>query len=205
MSFILDALKKSEAERQRRDAPGIASIPASGQQQPGNRWAWIIGGLLAVNLLVLAAIMLKPDGDGTAATGAAVAPAAEPAAPETFSEIVREVRQRPPQTVAEESPSAAQPAVTQAGTEPASPAPRQTISEGLKTFNELRVAGLLQLPDMHIDIHVYSGTPADRFVFVNMTKYRENSTLTEGPVVSEITPDGVVLSYQGMRFLLPRE
>ena len=29
MSFILDALKKSEAERQRQHAPGIASIPES--------------------------------------------------------------------------------------------------------------------------------------------------------------------------------
>ena len=33
MSFILDALKKSEAERLRKGAPGIANIPASGRQK----------------------------------------------------------------------------------------------------------------------------------------------------------------------------
>ena len=63
----------------------------------------------------------------------------------------------------------------------------------------------MQLPDMHLDIHVYSGQPNDRFVFVNMTKYKEGATLTEGPRITEITPDGVVLDYFGTRFLLPRE
>ena len=65
--------------------------------------------------------------------------------------------------------------------------------------------GLLQLPDLHLDIHVYSNIPEDRFVFVNMSKYKERGTLDEGPVVREITPDGVILEYLGTGFLLPRE
>ena len=58
---------------------------------------------------------------------------------------------------------------------------------------------------MHLDIHVYSGQPADRFVFINMSKYKERSTLTEGPLVKEITPQGVILEYGSTVFLLPRE
>ena len=42
-------------------------------------------------------------------------------------------------------------------------------------------------------------------MFINMEKHREQSRLDEGPVVSEITPDGVVLEHQGREFLLPRE
>ena len=61
------------------------------------------------------------------------------------------------------------------------------------------------MPDLHLDIHVYSGQPAERFVFINMTKYKENATLNEGPVVKQITAEGVVLGYQGTDFLLPRE
>ena len=72
-------------------------------------------------------------------------------------------------------------------------------------LDQLRAGGILALPDLHLDIHVYSETPADRFVFVNMTKHREASRLQSGPVVEEITPEGVVLTYQGTRFLLPRE
>ena len=80
-----------------------------------------------------------------------------------------------------------------------------TIADGLPNLRELQAAGQIQLPDMHLDIHVYSGQPDDRFVFVNMSKYKEGATLREGPTISEITPDGVVLDYFGTRFLLPRE
>jgi general secretion pathway protein B len=69
----------------------------------------------------------------------------------------------------------------------------------------LRLDGSLQLPALHLDIHVFADDPAERFVFINMTKYRENSQLDEGPVVTEITTDGVILEHQGRTFLLPRE
>ena len=75
----------------------------------------------------------------------------------------------------------------------------------LPRFNELRAEGVLQLPDLHLDIHVYSDVPKERFVFINMTKLRQGDRLDEGPVVKSITPDGVVLDYQGTSFLLPRE
>ena len=81
----------------------------------------------------------------------------------------------------------------------------EAVTAVLPTLNELRADGTLQLPEMHLDIHVYSGQPADRFVFVNMSKYKESATLAEGPVVREITQDGVVLDFRGTRFLLPRE
>ena len=73
------------------------------------------------------------------------------------------------------------------------------------TIDELRLNGTLQLPELHIDIHVFADNAAERFVFINMTKYRETSQLAEGPVVAEITTDGVILEYQGRTFLLPRE
>jgi hypothetical protein len=38
-----------------------------------------------------------------------------------------------------------------------------------------------------------------------MVKHREQSRLDQGPVVSEITPDGVILAYEGKTFLLPRQ
>ncbi len=59
--------------------------------------------------------------------------------------------------------------------------------------------------DLHLDIHVFSEVPADRFVFINMNKHREGSATAEGPVVREIRSDGVVLEHQGRVFLLPRE
>ena len=52
---------------------------------------------------------------------------------------------------------------------------------------------------------VFATRPADRFVYVNMRKYHEGATLEEGPTVEHIRRDGVVLNYQGLRFLLPRQ
>jgi len=69
----------------------------------------------------------------------------------------------------------------------------------------VRANGTIVLPDLHLDIHVFSDIPEDRFVFINMSKQRENSKLAEGPMVEEITPEGVVLEYRGTSFLLPRE
>jgi general secretion pathway protein B len=60
------------------------------------------------------------------------------------------------------------------------------------------------LPELHLDIHVYSEQPAERFVFINMSKYKEDGTLAEGPVVKEIVPEGVVLEHRGTRFLMSR-
>ena len=75
----------------------------------------------------------------------------------------------------------------------------------MPTADELRANGMVQMPSLHLDIHVYSTKPAERFVFINMVRHREKSRLAEGPVVQEITPEGVILDYSGTRFLLPRE
>jgi general secretion pathway protein B len=69
----------------------------------------------------------------------------------------------------------------------------------------MRVNGNINIPNLHLDIHVFSEMPTDRFVFINMTKLREGSRMSEGPAVLEITPDGVILRHLGKTFLMPRE
>jgi len=56
------------------------------------------------------------------------------------------------------------------------------------------------LPLINMDVHVYAEQAADRFVLINLLKYREGDVLEEGPRVERITPEGMVLSYQGERF-----
>jgi general secretion pathway protein B len=107
----------------------------------------------------------------------------------------------------------APPAVAQIEEPPATtpnPAPAPTSSSRtsiapVPTVDELRLEGTLQIAELHLDIHVYSEVPEDRFVFINMNKHREGSQIAEGPVVREIRDDGVVLEYQGRIFLLPRQ
>jgi general secretion pathway protein B len=77
--------------------------------------------------------------------------------------------------------------------------------EVLPTISELDLTGANALPEMHLDVHVYATKAAERFVYINMRKYREGATLAEGPVLERIRRDGVVLDYHGLRFVLPRQ
>ena len=203
MSFILDALRKSENDRQEQAETEFATVPSSHGPPATPRWLWMLGGLLAINAAVLLGLMLRPGQQ--AAQDAAVA--GDP--PASFSEQVAEARRtQPARDVAE----AATPAPTASAPRPQPQAAivsvdnlRISRAAVLPNLNELRANGTLQLPDLHVDLHVYSDVPRERFVFINMNKYQEKSRLDEGPVLDEITSDGVILEYRGTTFLLPRE
>ena len=81
----------------------------------------------------------------------------------------------------------------------------QSDTEVLPSINEIDLAGQPALAGLHLDVHVYATKPSERFVYINMRKYREGATLAEGPVLEHIRRDGVVLNYQGLRFVLPRQ
>lgn len=226
MSFILDALKKSETDRQQRSSAEFAGVPTSSDRAGVPRWLWALGLLLAINLAVLLGLMFRSSAGPAALTATPTTeiqgpvqndliqnlPARdEPSSGEpqpgesSFAEQVAEAKLSSPvpkdsaAAVPEDSPS--EPVVaTQSGTQANS-----GNSAALPTIYEVVADGTVDLPELHLDIHVYSDAPKDRFVFINMSKQREQSQLAEGPVVNEITPLGVVLEYRGTSFLLPRD
>ncbi|MDH3616106.1 MAG: general secretion pathway protein GspB [Gammaproteobacteria bacterium] len=207
MSFILDALKKSETERQRQSSAEFAGVPTSRDNRRVPRWLWVLGLLLAINLVVLLGLLFRPgarppvlpETTVTETRAAAVdAPdfAAQIAAAKQNVPVHQDAVSAEPKTLPSVAP-AATPGVVY------SDAPRNSTS--LPTVHEVIANGTVMVPDLHLDIHVYSDIPEDRFVFINMSKQRENSQLTEGPVVKEILPEGVILEYQGTSFLLTRD
>lgn len=236
MSFILDALKKSETDRQQRSSPGIADVPSGSRRASAPKWIPAVVVLLLVNLAAVLYLALRPApatdvaASGSSATGAdqsvevrtgsavaiktaadaapivagleADAAAAEPAIaePPTVREAVSEPATAPVETIPaaettlqyDETPQLADPV-------------RAEDESSFLTFDDLRATGRVDLPDMHVDLHVFSDNPGDRFVFINMNEYRENATLAEGPRVRRITTEGVLLDYRGTTFLLPRD
>lgn len=222
MSFILDALKKSENERQRTIGPSLADAPARAPQSDRPWWAVAVAGLLVGNIAVLLFVLLrddKPAESPTPVTAPAretyVAPPPQPAqrvqpAPMPADPSVRSLAEEAGATdpAYDESGFAGEPDVYENAPPPvASPAaapPQPRAREVLPEASALIASGTA-LPDMKLDIHVYSNDPAQRFIFVNMRKYTEGQTLSEGPALERITPDGAVLNYQGLRFILPRQ
>lgn len=84
MSFILDALKKSEAERQRQAGPALLEMRVVRPQRRIPPWLLFVGGgLILLNLAGMLWLFLRPAAHTatTAPTGAATtAPASAPAA-----------------------------------------------------------------------------------------------------------------------------
>jgi general secretion pathway protein B len=255
MSFILDALKKSENERQRQVGPSLADVQVSRRRNEKPWWVVAVAALLVVNLGVLLVVLTRGDarpasqGAGQAAQQDAAAaqqpqrnststnstsneaqqyggtqipagdlplPAGQRTPPSPAVHSLADeadahdygagvaaaaalVPEGPPMVRPIEAPWVA-PATTRAAADPRAAAEQ----EMLPTFSDITASGT-SLPELHLDIHVNSGNPAERFIFVNMRKYTEGQTLSEGPTVERITADGVILNHRGLRFLLPRQ
>jgi general secretion pathway protein B len=117
VSFILDALRKSEHERQRQTGPGLAEVPVAPTKPKTNVWAMAAVALLIVNLLAVGVYLLRraqpQEAVATAETGGVTNAATVPAAPNP--------------TITAPAPAAAQaPAITQSATPPA---PRPAVGE----------------------------------------------------------------------------
>ena len=232
MSFILDALKKSEIERQRQSAPGLIDARPSPRRSRMPLWVAILCILLGVNLLALTYVVVRKSAAPAPASRPADAPPAAAAAPEArpFSpldgapEYAPEIPVAPTAatpTPATPTPDAAPPEPRPARTAPAGDTGADALphsgpeltdaetnaetGEVLPTISEVSLSGAQALPELHLDVHVYATQPADRFVYINMRKYHEGAKLQEGPTVERIRRDGVVLNDQGVRFLLPRQ
>jgi general secretion pathway protein B len=237
MSFILDALKKSELERQRQSQPGLMDTPASQRRGRLPLWAILLGALLGINVIVLSVILMRNGAPAVAsvpkkrADAAAVARDHAPAVADHFSPL-----DQPPVYAQEIPVTADDPSAGTGGVSAVAPlapplaaphssaqrsAPRSAArrpdpvlvdedakadnEEVLPSINEINLSGAQALPELHLDVHVYATKPSDRFVYINMRKYHEGSSLPEGPLVEHIRRDGVVLNYQGLRFILPRQ
>ena len=77
MSFILDALKKSENERQRQVGPSLADVQVGRRRNDKPWWVVAVAALLVLNLGVLLVVLMR-DGDAKSSAPQA-APAHAPA------------------------------------------------------------------------------------------------------------------------------
>lgn len=220
MSLILDALRKSEAERKRGQAPGLFSpmpLPPS-RRRRAPVWPMVAG---AIGLILLAAITIRYwPGDATREESSA-APAVEPppmpapvAAPSTKASAPAPAPAQvapavpPPSTsaplAAQPSPApvvaAPLPVPTLPAPAPATPEPANDPLPGLALLPPDQRANL---PPLKLSMHVWSEQPARRIAIIDGQRVSEGSSLS-GAIVAEIRRDGVALDINGQRYLLPR-
>ncbi len=231
MSYILEALRRAEAERQRGAVPGLHAQPAATAladagwvtAPAGASGRWRLAALAGVGLLALGAgavWWLKPAQTyRTAAPAPAVVavapptlgPAPTPTAPPSAMPAPAAPLPQPPASVAAIAPVALQrlpaAAAPEAVVAPASaPAPRNVSPippARLLTLAELPDALRRELPALNLGGAVYAEQPAQRMVIVNGQVFHEGDRLGADLQVQEIRLKSVVFSQRGQRFEMP--
>jgi len=226
MSFILDALKKSESERHRQSGPVLMDVRIAAPRRRIPPWAWVIAAVLVVNLAVLAWVLwLSPAHRGEVVAPAVVATTTPPAAPTAAlpaapapapgaSPATTELD--PPAVTATATPPASTLALPGAAQFPAqAPAPQPSQAAPLvlvpgtqnidvSTLPKVAdmVASGIALPEMQLSWHVYDAAPQSRYVLLNGARLREGEATADGVRIVAIAPTGVVVEWRGRRMFL---
>lgn len=203
MSFILDALKKSEEERLRQQNPSTLPTTARRSTRKTPSWVWALMALLGINLVVLAVVLLKPAAESNlaaattlpivTATPSAKTPSVTPAVPMTTRE---------PDTT--RTPASTSASSTSAALADTTAAPPRTSLSSVPTRDQQIAAGV-SLPPTVLNLHVYDADPSRRFVLLNGARLREGDVSRDGVELLSITPEGVVLSYGNSSFAVSIE
>ena len=219
MSYILEALRKADAQRARDPARGIHAQPvasvsagASDARRIG-KWAW--GALAGLIVIAAAWFWLAPDSAApppapvasVARVEPAPAPASVPPAPAT------EVLPAPPAVVvappvavmvATLKPRVAASAPL-AATATATPAagPLVPVADRTYTLADLPADVQQALPKLSVSGGVYSENVAQRMLIVNGQVFNEGSEVAPGVVLEQIRAKVAVLKFRGLRIAQP--
>ena len=223
MSLILDALRKSEAERRRGQLPALALElpPAPSRRAPARAW-WIalpVMAALAAAAWLAAGSMDAPapgasagDAEPTPAPADAARRVARPVAPPVTvrtapalpRDAVRDERPAPRATGPAPAPAHA-PAPMRPVPLPAGPPPAVAATPDASTvlaLADLSPAERRALPPLKLSMHMWSPDAARRFAIVDGQRLVEGDRIGNA-VVERIEPDGVVLASDGRLVRVP--
>jgi general secretion pathway protein B len=227
MSLILDALRKSEAERRRGKSPdlfaGLPTPTASRRPELLRLWPWFA--LAALGLVAVSVFWIAREADAPAVVESAQRVAADdqsatmeapvespPPAGTTPAPTAQPMQASapPPAVVPQAAPAnavaAPMPSIPPppAAVAPTMPEPvAENPAESLPPIAVLTASERASLPPLKLSMHVWDSEPAKRFAIIDGHRLGEGAVVGSG-VIEEIRRDGVVLDIGGRRILLPR-
>lgn len=222
MSYILEALKKSQAERQLGELPSIhaASLHGAGMAAPASRkplWLALAGAVLVLFVVLL--IWRQPWQGPVSAPPVAVAPVAVPVAPVAAPVVVAVPVAPKPAVAAAPAPSPAPlpvvvppaklppVAVAPMPAAPAVPAaqaaPAPAADDSLPGMRDLPEPIQRQIAPLAIGGYIYSKDPADRLLLIDKILRHEGEEVAPGLVLEKLQPKAAVFSFKGYRYRVP--
>lgn len=233
MSYILDALRKADAERQRGQVPDLHSPRPSQMASPAAQvvrgqpvWLLACGALALLAAVALAVWLMRPRAP-TAAADAGVAAVAEPArTQQSAAPTTAPVRETTPQPQAEparaQAPSATlappplrrppeviapapPPAATAKADAATTPAPSSApAADAVLPWAKVPPATRSALPPMAFGGSMYSTDPKARLLILGGQAVHEGDRVGGGAVVVErIGEHAAQLRFQDQRFWWP--
>jgi general secretion pathway protein B len=213
MSYILDALRKSDQQRRLGGVPTLTSasfaavVPERSVMLshglPGMALIIAVGAAIAwlrpvppvplvtpEHVIVMAPVAAKPL--ALPVRQAAIAPL--PAAP---AKVEPEPARHEPPVAASPIPALAAPAP---GQKLSASAATGTHTKSPSASSDMPSSIRKTLPVMAVAVHAYSNTPGDRLVSINGRMLRDGDTLAPDLRLEQITPDGMIFTYRGYRF-----
>jgi len=230
VSYILDALRRADAERQRGAVPGLHDqttvlvadrAPAQPGAGPAARSALLWAGAAALMLVLVlgtawwsgrgtpAAVATAPSVPGPVVLG--VAPRTAPGTTPVATPAITRPAVAPPAATA---PAAAPlvgrapspvpaPATQQVAVQPAPRAVAQAASDPVRSWASLPEASRSAMPALVWSGVVYAERAEQRLVVVNGQVAREGDALGSGLQLLQIRPKSVLLRWQGQRVEMP--
>jgi general secretion pathway protein B len=218
MSYILDALRKADAERERDPARGIHARPGPGlaPHAPAGvpAWLWpaavVAAGIVGAGLIwqqrsapvpsrpvaiatapAVPVVQVVPVVPAAAVTPPAPAPLPAPAPERAITKVVATPVSAPP-VIAQPVPAA-----PVAAARPAAPAP---AADRVHAVAELPADVQRELPKLAISGGVHSENAAQRMLVVGGQVLSEGAEVAPGVVLEQIRAGNAVLRFRGYRY-----
>ena len=210
MSYILDALRKSDQQRRRHVAPTLLTLQPSAVVR--KRPAYVTYGLLAVILIGGGVVFgwLRPWQSEPAAVVKPIE--SKPVESKPIESKPLESNPGPPAPAASEIAAQAKPdnvspeANSVASGKAAQPPERRVdiaaadaAGETVVEMDKLPTSIREEVSKITVSVHAYSNTPEKRLLGIGRRILHEGDYVMPGLKLEEITPEGMILGYKGYR------
>lgn len=211
MSYILEALKKAQAERQLGNAPTIhaptlqASGPAAATARFSKPMLLSVVAMAAMIGVLLVLVMRAPEPASAPAASPAAAPASPAVAPAVApTPLPAPVADLPPSVANLARASAPAPQPVAAAAPAAVPAkPVAVPEEPVVNLRDLPEPIQRSIPPVTVGGYIYSKNAADRLLLVDKVLRHEGEEVAPGLLLEKLQPKEAVFNFKGYRYRVP--
>jgi general secretion pathway protein B len=214
MSYILDALKKSEQQRDHGKIPDVQTVHSSSLNYRNDKkaiWPYILIAAVILNLIAIVYFIVDKN-------SVEVTSVVENTRIKTEADVNTLIHV-PASTLNEESSNIESPIKTPekirtdeaVQIKPSLPTPVKKITpavittqndtqEGVVEYFDLPASTRLQIPTITVSAHIYSSNPVQRSIVINNKFLEEGDYVLDNLILHEITTDGAIFDFNGTRF-----